>query len=334
MRLRRILRNRFRTEKTAFDALGLRLWERLSLPAPRARLLGVQRFSQNPIIHPDLSPSIGDNICGPSLVAVPKSVPNRLGAYYLYFAHHRGRFIRMAYADQIEGPWTIHEPGVLTLEAAPGFTDHIASPDVHFDPAENRFLMYFHGPSIEEEAQLTAVAQSTDGVHFDVIPGRLGKFYFRVWTFEGQFYALAKNFNSGWNEIYVGASALGPFRRSRNILRRARHTAVFAEGSTLLIFYSRVGDRPERILLSTIDMRDPFEKWTPSRSIEVLRPETSVEGADLPSAISRYGAATDVQQLRDPFLFRDGERFVLLYALRGEAGLGAARIDPELLPGR
>lgn len=330
MRLKRFLRNRFRNERTAFEALGLRLWERLSRPAPRVRLLGVQRFSQNPIIHPDLSPSLGDNICGPSLVAVPKSVPNRLGAYYLYFAHHRGRFIRMAYADQIEGPWTIHEPGVLTLESAPGFTDHIASPDVHFDPAEKRFLMYFHGPSVEEEAQLTSVAQSTDGVHFEVIPGRLGKFYFRVWSFEGRFYALAKNFNSGWNEIYVSESALGPFRRSRNVLRRARHTAVFAEGSTLLIFYSRVGDRPERILLSTIDMRSPFEKWTPSSPVEILRPETPVEGADLPSLISRYGAATNVRQLRDPFFFRDGERFVLLYSLRGEAGLGAAEINLEL----
>ena len=330
MRLKRFLRSRFKDERTVYDASGLRLWERLSQPAPAIRLVDVERFSENPIVFPDLSPTLGDNICGPSMVAVPKSVPNRLGKYYLYFAHHRGRFIRLAYADQVEGPWKIYEPGVLTLEAASGFTDHIASPDVHIVPGENRFLMYFHGPSVEEDAQLTAVAQSTDGINFEVLPGYLGKFYFRVWSYDGLFFALAKNFNTGWNEIYRSESALGPFQRSRNILWRARHTAVFVKGSTLLIFYSRVGDRPERILLSTIDMRAPFERWTPSSPIEVLRPLTPQEGSDLPLKVSKHGPATNVQQLRDPYLFDQGDYFVLLYTLQGEKGVGAAKIKLEL----
>lgn len=331
MRLRGFFQRRFRNEATKYDAFGLNLWERMSKPAPRVRVLGVRRLSQNPIVHPGLHPSLGNNICGPSLIAVPDSVPDRLGAYYLYFAHHRGQFIRMAYANQIEGPWKVYVPGALSLGAAPGFTDHIASPDVHFDRSTHQFVMYFHGPSVKEGKQLTAVATSADGLNFTVVPGRLGKFYFRVWSFDGQFYALAKNFNTGWNEIYSSEDALGPFQRSRDFLWRARHTAVFVEGSTLLVFYSRVGDQPERILLSTIDMTVPFSKWTPSASIEVLQPEIPIEGGDLPPAISYHGAATDVRQLRDPFLFRDGERSVLLYSLRGEMGIGAAEIDLELL---
>jgi hypothetical protein len=41
---------------------------------------------------------------------------DRLGKYYLYFADHKGRYIRLADADDIAGPWTIHPPGSLHLE--------------------------------------------------------------------------------------------------------------------------------------------------------------------------------------------------------------------------
>ena len=36
--------------------------------------------------------------------------------YYLYFAHHKGSYIRLAYGDAVAGPWTVYEPGVLSLE--------------------------------------------------------------------------------------------------------------------------------------------------------------------------------------------------------------------------
>ena len=38
--------------------------------------------------------------------------------YYLYFAHHKGSYIRLAYGDAVAGPWTVYEPGVLSLEVA------------------------------------------------------------------------------------------------------------------------------------------------------------------------------------------------------------------------
>jgi hypothetical protein len=46
---------------------------------------------------------------------VPDWLPNPLGKYYLYFSHHKGDYIRMAYADSLAGPWTVYEPGTLTL---------------------------------------------------------------------------------------------------------------------------------------------------------------------------------------------------------------------------
>ena len=79
-------------------------------PATRVR---VERLLDGPIIGPDLDPSIGQNIQGPSLIRVPEWVENGLGNYYLYFADHKGRYIRLAYTDDVLGPWRVHVPGSL-----------------------------------------------------------------------------------------------------------------------------------------------------------------------------------------------------------------------------
>jgi hypothetical protein len=38
------------------------------------------------------------------VIRVPDWVENPLGAYYLYFAHHKGDHIRLAYARDPAGP--------------------------------------------------------------------------------------------------------------------------------------------------------------------------------------------------------------------------------------
>jgi hypothetical protein len=118
-----------------------------------AQQISLQRFENNPIIHSGMLPSLeGDNINGPSLIKVPTWIKNPLGKYYLYFAHHKGKYIRLAYADQLTGPWKIYEPGTLQLEdckckesslpaeesvrhqGAENASDkvqHIASPDIY-----------------------------------------------------------------------------------------------------------------------------------------------------------------------------------------------------------
>ena len=51
------------------------------------------------------------NIQGPSLIEVPDWVEDPLGRYYLYFADHKGLYIRLAYADNPLGPWTVTRRG-------------------------------------------------------------------------------------------------------------------------------------------------------------------------------------------------------------------------------
>jgi len=92
----------------------------------------VRRFPENPIVRPRMDGRMGDNVNGPPPIRVPAWFERPLGRYDLYFAHHDGRYIRLAYADDLHGPWQTHEPGVLPLVAS-HVGGHIASPDVHVD---------------------------------------------------------------------------------------------------------------------------------------------------------------------------------------------------------
>jgi len=96
------------------------MWPRYPYLPAQASPWQVERVGQFPLIE-----EVGEeqgyiNINGPSVIRVPDWVDNPFGKYYLYFAHHKGGYIRMAYADEITGPWQVYHPGVLPL-AESGF---------------------------------------------------------------------------------------------------------------------------------------------------------------------------------------------------------------------
>src|SRR5206468_8029890 len=104
------------SEPGADERLGSTLWCPLTIGQRREKPgVRVQRLLDRPIISADLHPSIGSNIQGPSMIRVPDWIEGRLGNYYLYFADHKGRYVRLAYADNLLGPWRIHPPGSLQL---------------------------------------------------------------------------------------------------------------------------------------------------------------------------------------------------------------------------
>ena len=292
------------------------------------------RFAQNPIIHPRMPGWTGDdgaNINGPSLIRVPDWVEKPLGRYYLYFAHHGGKYIRLAYADALEGPWKLLPGGVLGLADAPG-VGHIASPDVHVDAESRRIRMYFHQPAPKGSpipGQVSFVALSDDGLHFTARPEVLGKFYFRVVRHGGWHYAFAKNGNID-GVIYRSRDGLTGFEEGPHYVPGVRHTAMWLEHDTLYLLYTKVGDVPERILLSTIDLSGDWMSWKVSEPRVLLEPEKDYEGASLPLSPSRYGAARGpVRQLRDPAVFAEEGRRYLLYSVAGEQGIALARLVPD-----
>ena len=95
----------------------------------------VRRFDHNPIIRPHMDDRMGANVQGPSLIRVPDWVSDPLGRYYLYFADHKGSYIRLAYADALEGPWRIHRAGSLQLSASRFPVEPLTAPSI--DPHAN-----------------------------------------------------------------------------------------------------------------------------------------------------------------------------------------------------
>ncbi|MEO0495020.1 MAG: hypothetical protein AAF081_16565 [Actinomycetota bacterium] len=324
----------------------------------------IERVGDAPIITPASHPSIGTNIQGPSVIRAPEWLASPLGRYLCYFADHKGSFIRLAYADAVEGPWTIHAPGSLQL-ADSGFltedlevddatldrittryravlgdrmpasllddlvTAHIASPDVHVDDERREILMYVHGLHALGD-QRTRVAVSTDGLHFTATEETHGPSYFRCFRHDGWWYALAmpgrllrsRDGRTGFEE--------GPTLFEPDMRHSAVRVVDGAAGPELEVFWTRVGDAPERILRSRVSIAGEWASWHHlDDPVEVLRPERSHEGADEPIDASIRGAVDHrVNQLRDPCLFRDPDdgTWWLFYAVAGESGIALARL--------
>jgi hypothetical protein len=294
------------------------------------------RLPQNPIVTPASSPTIGDNIDGPSLIRVPPWIERPLGRYYLYFSHHAGKFIRLAYADRISGPWKIFEPGTLRLEQAPNCFDHVASPDVHVDSDRRQILMYFHCPAggrldaagrVDIAEQKTFLATSTDGLRFSPAPQPLGPAYFRVFRWGNYYYAIVRA-----GVVLRSRDQRSPFEPGPTLIdadagRLLRHAAVDVRGDVLRLYYSRIGDRPERILLSETHLTPDWSTWRASPPVDVLSPDQGYEGADKPLEVSMPDEAPSrVRQLRDPAVFKEGGKTYVLYSIAGESGLAISEL--------
>jgi uncharacterized membrane protein YdjX (TVP38/TMEM64 family) len=311
-----------------------------------------------PIIPPPGSVPAGGphpNLNGPSLLRVPDWVPRPLGRYYLYYADHKGDRIRLAHAAVLAGPWYVVEAGALHLADTPFLQvppsipetvdqealatprgpgvpsvledctiPHIASPDVIADEATQTIRLYYHGLD-GFGRQVTRVAVSRDGLSFRSGEEVLAAPYLRMFPYRGAWYGLAMP-----GKFYRSADGLSDFEEGPTLFEPdMRHAGLWLRENTLWVFWTRVGDAPERILLSRVDLTGDWSTWRESPCIEVRRPTEDWEGAGQPITISLRSAVDHpVNQLRDPYFFEDldGERY-LVYAIAGESGLAIARLD-------
>ena len=281
-----------------------------------------QRLPSNPIIAVGADAGIGNNVNGPSPIRAPDWLPHRLGRYYLYFAHHIGDTIRLAYADDLEGRWTLHRPGALALSESL-FDHHIASPDVHVDEARREIRLYYHGAYAPgREYQYERLAVSADGVHFQARPPILGGYYWRLFQWGGYWYGLIMP-----GRLVRSPDGIGPFEFGPLLFDPSmRHSAVHVVGDTLLVFYSRAGDTPERILFCRIELRGDWRTWSASGSVTVLQPEHDYEGVREPLVPSKRGEVFGpVRELRDPGVLVEDGSLYLFYSVAGESGLGIAK---------
>ena len=304
----------------------------------------IKRLSRNPIITPEhfgeKAGLEGYNINGPSLIRVPDWVDSPLGKYYLYFGHHQGKYIRLAYADEPEGPYTFHDGGVLSIpdslinmqKRKKKTNTHIASPDVHVFEDKKEIWMYFHANirgkgAYKNQGQTSFLAISKDGLNFKIIPRILGPFYMRVFQHEGMFYSIAKNDNL--DAILIRSQdGKTMFEPGPSFELHYRHGALLKRGNIMHVFFTRAFEMQESILHATMNLEENWMDWTLSESELVLKPEHDWEGANLPKIQSRYGgAAYEVNAIRDPCIFEEEEKIFLLYSVKGEKGIAIARIE-------
>jgi hypothetical protein len=271
-----------------------------------------------------LGKTAGQFTNGPTVIKVPDWVEDPLGTYYMYFADHRGVEIRLAFSDSLSGPWAVSPNLALRLNDTLAIRDHIASPDVYIDDDSHTIYMTVHGEPISTmyENQVSVLVESQDGIVFAQDPSYAGSIwatfpYARILTIGDTFVRI----DPMEHQVSRSDSITGPFSEpvdySLPIDREHRHASVLLDGSTIVIYYTRVRDAPERIYRATIDASQPWGQWALANEQCVRRPERSWEGAKFPVEFSKFGPANSVNQLRDPFIYDDGTDRALFLLLRG-----------------
>ena len=325
----------------------------------------VTRLKESPLLSAELFPpeSIPGlpadalaNINGPSVLRMPDWAPGKQAALHLYFGHHKGDSIRLAFADRLEGPWKMWTDPILPLAESlflpvdpspdpsmpePDWVDaldgdylyaHVASPDVHIDEANQRLVMYYHG-LLPGGDQQTRLATSTDGINFKPREPLLGPPYFRATKLNGMIYLSMWEGRLGRTRSWEGPIDLAP----KGILpdditgapdRQIRHGHVFAHQGRLHLTFSRIGDAPERLLHCELNPAEAGSDWSFGPVSEMLRPAAGWEGGNLPVAASVMGTVMErVNELRDPALFLDQGQVWIAYCGGGESGIGIARVE-------
>jgi hypothetical protein len=158
-------------------------------------------------------PDEGRNVAGPSVIRIPdwikpedRADPSAI--YYLYFSHHRGKYIRLAWSVTISGPWSLYHTGTQHLSGQRGVLDlgdapiqlqnkiripnnHLGSPDAHVDDRHQQIVLYFHSGSkievdgVPEAQQKSFAATSVNGLNFRnrIEPVILGLNYLRAFEY-------------------------------------------------------------------------------------------------------------------------------------------------------
>jgi hypothetical protein len=136
-----------------------------------------------------------------------------------------------------------------------------------------------------------------------------------------------------------GPDAFPPVRgstESYNAPGCVRHVGLHRTGDVLEVYYTRIGDRPERILRGSMALNpedrpvagpEVWMEWRVRGETPILEPGPDWEGGSLPLRRSRAGqSAAPERALRDPFVYVEKGRKYLLYAVAGEQGIALAEI--------
>jgi hypothetical protein len=155
--------------------------------------------------------------------------------------------------------------------------------------------------------------------------------------YDGYYYALAKIQENGIGALAItrGKSLKSASEKGPILARGVRHCDVHAVDSILHVFFTMIGDAPERILLGTIDMSSNWIEWLLLPGPVLLSPEHGYEHGNAATVASQIGTAgcTAKNELRDPHFLPDKESpsdsltGLLFCTVQGERAFAMARFS-------
>jgi len=234
----------------------------------------------------------------------------------------------------------------ITLDFSGPLCQSYHSPSLVVDDTTETTYMYVHGHMCRSGTQPTVLFQSRDGVAWTATTNNhnwnsttkilLNDLFYMtapIW-YKDAYYALAETQeNSIGSAVLLKSSSLeGPFLKHKIVAQGLRHVDVHLIDSTLCLFYTLIGDMPERIMLSTIDLEDNDLSLLPGPT--VLTPIHEHEHGNAPDVPSSSGASGcgPASELRDPHFLPDRDvsenvlSGLLFYAVQGERAIAMARI--------
>ncbi len=280
-----------------------------------------------------------NNINGPCCIKAPEFFQNSPGKYLLYFAHHSGKYIRLAYSDSLFKNWKILDVQICSVDSSLDFHDHVASPEVFIDQKNKDVYLFFHSREIGNRTQRTFLAKSKNGTqfNFEKIKSKL-PFYMRFFEFKNSTYAITKGGNLYQNkgdfvsDDWISLGNIDSGKSNEEVMHNEpgsiRHVAIIKYGNEIFVFYTRIGDAPERIYASHLLMVNHLPRLI--NEIEILRPLYKFEGSECCLEESSSGPSLGFENaVRDPYVFEEEGRYYLFYTIGGESGIAVCEINMQ-----
>jgi hypothetical protein len=280
-----------------------------------------------------------EGFCFPSVVFDPRFEQ----PYRLYFGFHSGDELHVALAESIEGPWQVQKDPVIRLEDIKGARGHIASPDVTLHK-NGTYELFLHAPR-RSGRQVTFLADSRNGLKFrpKFSIGRRMPSYARAFEVDGQAFAMTKggdifkkSFLGTWSSVGNPFTGGARGRSSHNYVGAVRHVGILRLADELYVFFTKIGDSPERVLGAclVLEKKGPKSVFRVSDTHEIFSPLEKWEGAKLEVIPSSKGASVHQENaLRDPFPFIDRDSGIVhfFYVGGGESCLAKTSIPVDEL---
>lgn len=293
------------------------------------------------IIDTNTAPNwIGDNINGPAVVRLFGNHKKTFGyKFLLLFAHHQGEYIRIAGSNSLLSKWRFVPSKILNTKSYAEFHDHVASPDAHYLKNSDTLLVFFHSREIGNRKQITFLARFNGGLNNRPLILKTNlPFYARVFFVRKQAYALTKGGNlfdtldkelCEWRplvNIFTGQDSEED--TYQNHPGSIRHLSVLNYKGMYLVFYSIIGEKPEKIWVSELKIDTTKGKFMALGKVLVLSPEKEYEGCGLKLQNSESGPSlVPENSVRDPYVIKFRSRYLLFYSIKGEFGIAFTELN-------